>query len=57
MITVKVVAQKRWWVSPLLSVLKALVYARIVKEKHIEKHIEPLTDFIARFGFKFRTEK
>ena len=53
MITVKMVAQKRWWVSPLLSVLKAFVYARIVKEKHIE----PLTDFIARFGFKFRTEK
>ncbi len=53
MITVKVVAQKRWWVSPLLSVLKAFVYARIVKEKNIE----PLTDFIARFGFKFRTEK
>lgn len=53
MITVKVVAQKRWWVIPLLSVLKAFVYARIVKEKHIE----PLTDFIARFGFKFRTEK
>ncbi|HDV5192293.1 hypothetical protein OV081_20915 [Salmonella enterica subsp. enterica serovar 1,4,[5],12:i:-] len=53
MITMKVVAQKRWWVSPLLSVLKAFVYARIVKEKHIE----PLTDFIARFGFKFRTEK
>lgn len=53
MITMKVVAQKRWWVSPLLFVLKALVYARIVKEKHIE----PLTDFIARFGFKFRTEK
>lgn len=53
MITVKVVAQKRWWVSPLLSVLKAFVYARIIKEKHIE----PLTDFIARFGFKFRTEK
>ncbi|WP_280022824.1 hypothetical protein [Enterobacter cloacae] len=53
MITVKVVAQKRWWVSPLLFVLKAFVYARIVKEKHIE----PLTDFIARFGFKFRTEK
>lgn len=53
MITVKVVAQKRWWVSPLLSVLKAFVYARIVKEKHIE----PLTDFIARFGFKFRKEK
>ncbi|MEX4752068.1 hypothetical protein HPB40_15065 [Enterobacter cloacae] len=53
MITMKVVAQKRWWVSPLLFVLKAFVYARIVKEKHIE----PLTDFIARFGFKFRTEK
>lgn len=53
MITMKVIAQKRWWVSPLLSVLKAFVYARIVKEKHIE----PLTDFIARFGFKFRTEK
>lgn len=53
MITMKVVAQKRWWVSPLLPVLKAFVYARIVKEKHIE----PLTDFIARFGFKFRTEK
>lgn len=53
MITMKVVAQKRWWVSPLLSVLKAFVYARIVKEKHIE----PLTDFIARFVFKFRTEK
>ncbi|KVI49558.1 hypothetical protein AWS52_24495 [Enterobacter cloacae subsp. cloacae] len=53
MITMKVVAQKRWWVSPLLSVLKAFVYARIIKEKHIE----PLTDFIARFGFKFRTEK
>lgn len=53
MITMKVVSQKRWWVSPLLFVLKAFVYARIVKEKHIE----PLTDFIARFGFKFRTEK
>lgn len=53
MITMKVIAQKRWWVSPLLSVLKAFVYARIIKEKHIE----PLTDFIARFGFKFRTEK
>ena len=53
MITLKVVAHKRWWVSPLLSVLKAFVYAHIVKEKHIK----PLTDFIARFGFKFKTEK
>lgn len=53
MITVKVVAQKRWWVNPLLSVLKASVYARLLKEKHLK----PLTGFIARFGFKFKTEK
>lgn len=53
MITMKVVAQKRWWVSPLLSVLKAFVYARIVKEKHVES----LSGFIARWGFKFKTEK
>ena len=52
-ITMKVAAQKRWWVSPLLTALKALVYARIVKEKHID----PLTAFIARFGFKFKAEK
>lgn len=53
MITMKVVAQKRWWVSPLLSVLKAFVYARIVKEKHFKS----LTGFIARRGFKFKAEK
>lgn len=53
MITLKVVAQKRWWVNPLLSVLKAFVYARIVREKQFK----PLTGFIARFGFKFKTEK
>ena len=53
MITMKVVAQKRWWVSPLLSVLKALVYARIVKEKHFKS----LSGFIVRWGFKFKTEK
>lgn len=53
MITMKVVAQKRWWVSPLLSVLKALVYARIVKEKHFKS----LSCFIALRGFKFKTEK
>ncbi|WP_285150073.1 hypothetical protein [Lelliottia wanjuensis] len=52
-ITMKVVAQKRWWVSPLLTALKALVYARVVKEKHFKL----LTGFIARFGFKFKTEK
>ncbi len=53
MITMKVVAQKRWWVSPLLFVLKTFVYARIVKEKHFKS----LSGFIARWGFKFRTEK
>lgn len=53
MIAMKVVAQKRWWVSPLLSVLKAFVYARIVKEKHFKS----LSGFIARWGFKFKTEK
>lgn len=53
MITVKVVAQKRWWVNPLLSVLKASVYARLLKEKHLK----PLAGLIARFGFKFKTEK
>lgn len=53
MITMKVVAQKRWWVSPLLIVLKALVYARIVKEKHFKS----LSGFIARWGFKFKTER
>lgn len=53
MITMKVVAQKRWWVSPLLSVLKAFVYARILKEKQVNF----LSDFIARWGFKFKTER
>lgn len=53
MITMKVVAKQRWRVSPLLSVLKAFVYARLLKEKHFK----PLTGFIARFGFKFKTEK
>lgn len=53
MITMKVVAQKRWWVSPLLSVLKAFVYARIVREKHFKS----LTSLIARWGFKFKAEK
>lgn len=53
MITMKVVAQKRWWVSPLLSVLKALVYARIVKDKQVTL----LSDFIARWGFRFKTEE
>lgn len=53
MITLKMIAQKRWWVNPLLSVLKALAFLRIVKEKHIN----PLTNFIARWGFSFKTEK
>ena len=53
MITMKLVAQKRWWVSPLLSVIKAFVYARIVKEKHFKS----LSAFIARWGFKFKAEK
>lgn len=53
MITVKVVAQKRWWVCPLLFVLKALVHARIVKEKHFKS----LSGFIARWGFKFQVGK
>lgn len=48
-----VVAQRQWWVMPLLSVIKGLVYARLVKEKHFKK----LADFIARFGFKFKAEK
>jgi len=52
-ITLKVVAKKRWWVSPLLLILKSFVYARIVREKHFKS----LTGFIARFGFKFITEK
>ncbi len=53
MITMRVVAQKRWWVNPLLSVLKAVVYAHIVKEKHFKS----LACFIARWGFKFKAEK
>ncbi len=53
MITMKVVAQRRWWVSPLLSILKAFVYVRIVKEKHFKF----LSGFIARWGFKFKAEK
>lgn len=53
MITLKMVAQKRWWVNPLLSVLKALAYARIVREKHFAF----LSGFIARWGFSFKTEK
>lgn len=53
MITLKVVAQKRWWVNPLLSVLKACAFVRIMKEKHIK----PLTSLIARRGFSFKTEK
>lgn len=53
MITMKVVAQKRWWVNPLFRVLKAIVYARLMKEKYLK----PLAGFIARFGFKFKTEK
>lgn len=53
MITLKVVAEKRWWVTPLLSVLKACAFVRIMKEKHIK----PLTGFISRWGFSFKTEK
>lgn len=53
MATLNVVAQRRWWVPPFLTALKALVYARVVKEKHIK----PLAGFIARFGFKFKAEK
>lgn len=52
-LVMKLVAVRRWWVSPLLSVLKAFVYARIVKEKHLKL----LVGFIARFGFKFKTER
>lgn len=48
-----VVAQRRWWVKPILSVIKGLVYARLVKERHIEK----LADIIAQHGFTFKTEK
>ncbi len=53
MATLTVVLHKRWWVSPLLFVLKVFVYARIVKEKHFKS----LSGFIARWGFKFKTEK
>ena len=48
-----VVAQRRLWVMPALSVIKVLVYARLVKERHIEK----LADIIAQHGFNFKTEK
>lgn len=48
-----VVAQRRLWVMPALSVIKVLVYARLVNERHVNK----LADIIARFGFKFKTEK
>jgi len=40
-------------VSPLLLVIKAFVYARVVKEKHFKF----LSGFIARWGFKFKAEK
>ncbi|MEI9619603.1 hypothetical protein [Enterobacter asburiae] len=53
MIIIKMVQKKRWWVNPLLYVLKALAFLRIVKEKHIN----PPTNFIARWGFSFKTEK
>ena len=53
MIAIKVVAQKRWWVSPLMTVLKAFVFARIVREKHFKS----LASLIARWGFKFKAEK
>ncbi|MFU2148232.1 hypothetical protein ACM55O_18160 [Hafnia paralvei] len=53
MATLNVVAQRRWWVPPFFTALKALVYARVVKEKHIK----PLAAFIARFGVKFKAEK
>lgn len=53
MMTLNIVIQRRWWVSPLLSVIKAFVYARVVKAKHLE----PLSGFIARWGFKFKAEK
>lgn len=52
-LNITVVAQMRWWVKPILFVIKGLVYARLVKERHIEK----LADFIAQHGFTFKTEK
>ena len=52
-ITMNVLVKRRRWVVPLLSAIKVLVYARVVKEKHIK----PLAGFIARFGFKVKTEK
>ncbi len=52
-LAMKVVAHKRLWVTPALKVLKVLVYARVIKEKHLK----PLAGFIARFGFKFNVEK
>jgi len=52
-ITMNVLVKRRRWVVPLLSAIKILVYARVVKEKHIK----PLAGFIARFGFKFKAEK
>lgn len=48
-----VVAQRRWWVIPMLSVIKGFVYTRLVKERHVEK----IADFIAQHGFTFKTEK
>lgn len=52
-LNVTVVAQMRWWVMPILSVIKVLGYARLLRERHIEK----LADIIARQGFTFKTEK
>ncbi|HCR2016763.1 TPA: hypothetical protein QCI64_001506 [Enterobacter asburiae] len=48
-----VVAQRRWWVMPLLSVIKGVAYARFVRERHLEK----IADFIAQHGFTFKKEK
>lgn len=50
--TASIIARKRWWVKPLLWMLKPLVYARIVKEKSFG----PLSDFIARYGFKYEVK-
>jgi len=53
-ITVHIAVQKKWWGSPLLGVMRGLIYAGIIRS---EKRVSSCANFIADHGFNFKAEK
>ncbi|WAH52602.1 hypothetical protein LMA04_00640 [Pseudescherichia vulneris] len=53
-LTVSIAVQKKWWCSPLLSVMRVLIYAGIIRS---EKRVSSCASFIADHGFNFKVEK